>query len=106
MKEPPWLTAKVDQRLAEIRAGGALELARDQHPLIMTFLDEGDPEMSEEEREKWERTCDSCGRYCSPDGDLAFYTGHAQRIIDGHQVILAYGVCNDCRLADSERGTE
>lgn len=97
MAEPTWLTAKVDRRIAEIRAGGAFEIASDKQPVIMTFLDEGDPEMSKREREQWERTCDHCGRYCPGDGGMDFYAGHVRRDVDGRQVILAYGVCDDCR---------
>jgi Pyruvate/2-oxoacid:ferredoxin oxidoreductase delta subunit len=105
--EPPWLTAKIDQRISVIRAGGAFDIASEQQPIIATFLDEGDHEMTEKERVKWERTCDNCGRYC-PDGGMAFYTGHAGRIVNGRQVLLAYGVCDDCRLASTptEKGTK
>jgi len=102
--EPAWLTAKVDARIAEIRKGGAFDLAESVQPIVMTFLDEGSPHMTDEERERWERTCDNCERYC-PEGGMAFYTGHVLRMEEGRQVILAYGVCDDCRRA-TERGTE
>lgn len=95
--EPPWLTAKVDRRLAELKAGGAFEIAIDQAPIIMTYLDEGDAKMSPQARQQWERTCDNCGRYCPEVGGMAFYTGHAMRLVDQRQVLMTYGVCDDCR---------
>ena len=94
--EPPWLTEKVDRRLAQIELSGAFEL--DTKAVIATYLAEGDDQMSEEERTRWERTCDSCGRYCSVDSGIDFYTGFASRIVKGRQVLMAYGVCDDCRL--------
>jgi hypothetical protein len=96
--EPPWLTAKIDRRLAEIRARGAFEVAAETQPIIMTFLDEGHPDMTDEDRQRWERTCDNCGRYCEPHGEMTFYTGHALRVVDGRQVLMAYGVCDECKL--------
>lgn len=101
--EPAWLTAKIDQRIQLMRDSGAFEIASESQPLIFSFLDEGDHEMTPEEFRVWERTCDNCGRYCPPTGDMAFYTGHAGREIEGRQVILAYGVCDDCRPANHER---
>lgn len=103
--EPAWLTAKVDARLAEIKEAGGFLISAEQQPIIMTFLDEGDPDMTEEEQERWERTCDNCGRYCPTVGGMAFYTGHVLRFVEDRQVLMAYGVCDDCRLA-TQRGTE
>ena len=108
--EPPWLIAKVDRRIAEIRDGGAFEIAGDNKPIIATFLDEGDHEMTAEEHEKWERTCDGCGQYCPTGEDgINFYTGHTGRIINGRQVLLTYGVCENCKTVienDNQKGTE
>lgn len=97
--EPAWLTAKIDQRIQLMRDKGAFEIASESQALIFSFLDEGDHEMTPAEFARWERTCDRCHRYCPPDGGMAFYTGHAMREIEGRQVILAFGVCDECKEA-------
>jgi hypothetical protein len=102
---PPWLVAKVDQRLELMIQHGALAIARESGaPMIMTFLDEGSPGMSEEERERWERTCDRCGEYIPDDGE--FYTGHMNRTIEGIQIFMAFGVCGSCKAEHHQKGTE
>lgn len=105
--EAPWLQAKVDQRVQFMVEHGALDMARESGgKFVMSFLDEGKEDMTEEERERWERTCDNCGRYIPPEperpGYTDFYTGYTQRIIDGVQIVLAFGVCGTCK-EDSER---
>ena len=93
---PPWLVEKVEKRINLIVSQGAVVYAKKSGaPFIMTFLDEGDPEMTDEERERWERTCDNCGRYIPEDGE--FYTGHMARIVDDVQIMIAFGVCGICR---------
>lgn len=103
-KEPGWLIEKVDQRIALIRQSGAFEVAAEEQPLIFSFLDEGDHEMTSEELERWERTCDHCGKYVPDQGTETFYTGHVARTIEGRQVILAFGVCGTCKA--NQKGTE
>ncbi len=102
---PPWLKAKVEQRLAFLIEHGALDVARESGaPFIMTFLDEGDPDMTAAERERWERTCDGCGRYIPGDGE--FYTGHIKRDIEEVQVLMAFGVCGECKAAYDQKGND
>lgn len=93
-QEPAWLTAKVDQRLALIQTAMLAAADSTDPDFVMTYLDEGG-QMSDEERERWERTCDNCGRYCAANDD--FWTGHVLRQVEGRQVMLAFGVCADCK---------
>lgn len=102
--EPPWLTALVDQRMALMKSKGVFEIAEDTKPMIFTHVTEPAPGVTSRARDEWERTCDNCGRYCRPEskgGGMEFYTGHVVRNVEGRQVLLAYGVCNDCRLAST-----
>lgn len=99
-KEPPWLSAAVDQRIAFMRDKmGELGWAmiRKQLALLMTPLTEPDEGSSPEEIARWERTCDNCGAFV-PDGEL-FYTGQLVREFHGEQVILIFGVCPVCKEA-------
>ena len=101
---PTWLVEKVEQRIDLITSQGALAFAKESGaPFIMTFLDEGDPEMTDEERERWERTCDNCGRYVPDEGE--FYTGHIARIVEDVQIMIAFGVCGICKH-NPTKGTE
>ena len=92
---PAWLAAKVEARVALIAAGVTAAARETDAQVVMTYLDEGKAEMTDEERRRWERTCDNCQRYC-PDED-EFYTGHVVQMIDGRQVLIAFGVCGICR---------
>lgn len=108
-EHPAWVTAMVDQRIALMIEKGALDQAREAGSnLVFSFLNEGDHEMSKEELDHWERTCDHCGRYIpedAPDGPDGFYTGHLTRTVEGIQIILAFGVCGTC-TKNPTKGTE
>lgn len=96
--EPLWLVIKVDQRVAFMVEHGALDIARQSGAMVvMSFVDEGPEHMTKVERERWERTCDGCGTYISEDGE--FYTGHMSRTIEDVNIMLAFGVCGDCKRA-------
>lgn len=108
--EAPWLSAMVDQRVALMVEKGALDIARENGTLfVMSLLDEGNDEMSDEERERWERTCDNCGRYIpvdAVDGPDGFYTGYTSRTVEGIQIMLAFGVCGTCKEAHTMKENE
>lgn len=108
--EAPWLSAKVDQRVALMVEHGALDIARENGTLfVMSLLDEGDEEMTSEELERWERTCDNCGRYIPPGatpGENGFYTGYTTRTVEDVQIMLAFGVCGTCKEAHTKKGNE
>jgi hypothetical protein len=94
--EPAWLRLALDIRLAAILAvAGGVGPFR-EFGFVMTTLTEPDEEASDEERERWERTCDHCGRYFSDEEE--FYTGHASRIVEDVQILIAFGVCPECRV--------
>jgi hypothetical protein len=95
--EPVWLTTKIERRLDVIRDGMMAAARNTGAQFVMTYLDEPDPGATDAERDRWERTCDNCGRYCPPDGEWDFWTGHVVREIDGRQVMIAFGVCAVCR---------
>ena len=110
--EAPWLQAKVDQRIEFMVRHGALDIARENGTRFVTsYLDEGEEEMTKEERERWERTCDSCGRYVPPEPGADredydnFYTGYTARTVEDVKIMLAFGVCGTCKNL-SERKTD
>jgi hypothetical protein len=92
MSEPAWLTARVDQRLA-LMSDSALDAASAN--LVLTPLTEPDEDASPAVRQRWDRTCDNCRRYC-PD-DEPFFTGNLVRTWRGTPVIVVFGVCPDCK---------
>jgi hypothetical protein len=95
-REPAWLTAMLDQRLALIK-----ETVEDPNTafglmnMVMTPLTEPREGATQEEYERWDQTCDNCGAYVP--GEL--FTGHVVRFLDAVQVIVSFGVCTPCREA-------
>lgn len=66
-------------------------------PLIVTPLTEPPEGASPKQYDKWDRTCDCCGRHCPWPRD--FYTGHVQRNTKtGLLVIISFGVCKEHRV--------
>lgn len=93
IQEPPWLLAKVDQRLALIRPGLELAELMGDTTVVMTTLTEPPPNATPEQAKRWDRTCDCCGEYCP----TTLWTGHVQRVEFGSQVIIVFGVCPTCK---------
>ena len=112
--EAPWLQAKTDERVELMVKAGALNVARESGTaFLMSLLDEGSEDMTEEEQEQWERTCDNCGRYIPPETNpgvggyyAEFYTGYTTREVDGVQIMLAFGVCGTCKESDEGNETD
>jgi len=98
---PPWLTAKVESRLAELAFAAGLDpaLLADK-PIIMTTLTEPE-EDTKEAVDVWERTCDKCGRYIPENGEEMFYTGQIMQELLGRPVLIMFGVCDRCRIEDT-----
>lgn len=93
MTDPPWLTAKIDQRLKLLEV--VTEATHGSHDMIMTPLTEPATD-SKLSAEHWERSCDNCGRF-TPKGVVGFYTGHTVRLLPrGVRVFIMYGVCSKC----------
>lgn len=93
MSEPAWFISRVDQRVALVQdvVGGKWPFPT----VVLTPLTEPPESATQEQRLRWERTCDNCGTHC-PQG-TAFYTGHVSRELpDKRQVIITFGVCKSC----------
>lgn len=96
-KEPAWFINLIDQRLALIEH--ALGGRTSGYAIIVNPLTEPPESATPEEREKWERTCDRCGKY-TPPHVLKFHSGtRMTELRDGTQVVIMFGFCSDC-LAD------
>lgn len=98
---PPWLRALVDQRLAAVRNTLGNRWSIGQPPVIMTPATEPREGATEEEFNRWDRTCDSCGTYVPPPGK--FFTGHHATEWKKFQIIVSFGVCEDCKRRDEQR---
>jgi hypothetical protein len=96
----PWLTARVDQRLALVRQAVGAAPAAERPTIVMTPLTEPPEGGDDATYQRWDRSCDSCGKWC-PIGD--FYTGHVMRTVGEVQVFITFGVCPECKERD-ERG--
>jgi hypothetical protein len=98
-REPAWLTAMIDQRMAlmEEHLGNPANVPAN---VVMTPLTEPEEDATNADRERWERTCDNCGTYC--DNDTPFYTGSTVRMRGNVQVIFMFGVCAPCKEAGDE----
>lgn len=93
--EPAWLLAKVDQRLALMKeALGELGIRRlkSYTGVIITPVSEPAEDASLAEYERWEHSCDNCGKYC-PD---SMWTGTVERELSGARVYISFGACPTC----------
>ena len=95
---PPWLIAAVDQVVA--RMAHQLGVPVDstdtplaQYGLIMVPLKEPHEGATAKDFERWERTCDNCGKVCI---DEPFWSGAYQRPAWGALLLIGYGACKDC----------
>ncbi len=86
---PAWLTAAVDQRVALLTESGALSALQEAKLVVTTLKDP--PEDTKEALDKWERTCDCCGKDCRNED---FYTSHVSKDVGLFQVVITYGVCS------------
>lgn len=96
-REPSWLTAAADQRLAKMRSHGVQNDVKGmaKKPLISTPLTEPVAGATHEQYERWDRSCDNCGTFVPIGTNL--YTGHVFRDLDGLQVVVTFGMCADCK---------
>lgn len=102
IKEPPWLSSKVDQRFALLRHRVDTDEV-DADTLVMVMLTEPPEGSSLLTKARWERSCDNCGTYCPPqesaDESTNFYVGHCVRRLYGAPVAFVFGTCARCRGA-------
>lgn len=96
--EPPWLTAKADQRLALLEhRSKALAITKfmGSYDLLMMPLTEPPEFAAENDVRRWDRTCDGCNQW--QNSFAKFYTGFVQRTTSwGQQVTFTYGACHSC----------
>ena len=100
-REPAWLVAKVDQRLALMQqaTGGPGLFELDDKTVVLLTLTEPGPGATPADFERWDKTCDNCGHYCPS----SLYTGHVTREWGKIQAIITFGVCPSCKeVSDRE----
>ena len=49
---------------------------------------------SPEDRQRWARSCDRCGVYVAPGGEL--YAGSEDLLVQGRHVIVPWALCRTC----------
>lgn len=89
-----WVVPMVNAFMAEHQVELANAMKATSSNIVVTFLNEPADSATPEEREKWERTCDNCGRYC-PD-DEQFYSAMALRPLLNGRVEITFGSCLGC----------
>lgn len=88
---PSWLTAAVDQRLAlinDIKKSSPLP----GFDIIIVQLTHPPDDVTPEQFEVWDHSCDNCGKLCEND----LRTGHYQASVDGQKVAVTFGCCTSC----------
>jgi hypothetical protein len=91
---PRWLTTAADLRIGFMleQMGGDVP---EGYPFILTPLTEPPEHFTDEERERWERTCDNCGKFCPEDTE--FYTGAIGReVTEDTRIEIMFGACPAC----------
>jgi hypothetical protein len=95
IKEPPWLTAAVDERLAlmQEKTGGIKRLAEASGGVIvMTFLTEPREHATSAEIRRWEHSCDNCQKHSVTENR----GGYTERLVDDIRVVFSFGACEKC----------
>lgn len=94
LKEPPWLLAKVDQRVAEMKDAISSSKAFEILGADMLVMPLSEPRegATRQQMQMWEKTCDNCEKYC-PGG---LNTGFVRREWDGHPLQIFFGACPRC----------
>jgi hypothetical protein len=65
--------------------------------LILTPLTEPKEDATDDDRIRWDRSCDNCGVFCGKTRD--FWTGSVTRYLGKTQVVLTFGTCTNCKQA-------
>lgn len=95
VKEPPWVTALLDQRIQALKTGEwkGHGMFNDIAKVVVVPLRDKPEEVDSEE---WERTCDNCGTYCPPGPEDSFYSGMIEKLVNDLRLIFFYGMCPEC----------
>jgi hypothetical protein len=93
-KEPAWLLAKVDQRLALMREklGDEGITLLGLADVVITPLTEPPENATQQQIATWDKSCDNCGRLCP----TRLVTGQVVRMLDKIQVTFFFGACPRC----------
>lgn len=90
-REPAWLTAAADQRLALAdESVGSTAFIKGLTVIMMTLTDPADE--SPEAFARWDKSCDNCGKYL-PD---LLVNAHIERSLYDKPVVIVLGACADC----------
>jgi hypothetical protein len=92
-KEPAWLLAKTDQKLADMRDNLTADRLAGFKAVLIPLFDPA-PGVDDTGGGRWDRTCDNCGKYC-PDG-TPYFVGQTKREMHGKSVFLTFGACSEC----------
>ena len=92
-KQPAWLTAAIDQRLALVLDNLRGFVADGVPTIVYTPLTEAEDETSEAHA-LWDKSCDNCRKFM---GDQLVH-GHSQykRNSLNVLVVITFGACRDC----------
>jgi hypothetical protein len=93
LHEPAWLTDKVNQLIERMKAEGASAEVFEAAgvPFVMTFLTEPGEGAGPIEFERWEMTCDNCGKVSNE-----LRPGAIRRIAFGVRLEITFGICAEC----------
>ena len=98
--EAPWLMAKVDQRIAEMKAAitrtEAVKLVGAD--ILVTPLTEPREHATRQQMQMWENTCDNCGTFVITGLPTIAYV---EREWDGLPVYVFFGSCANCPAGTS-----
>lgn len=93
LHEPAWLTDKVNVLIERMKKEGASAEVFEAAglPFVMTFLTEPEEGASPIDFERWEMTCDNCGKVSNQ-----LCPGAVRRIAFGVRLEITFGVCSEC----------
>ena len=93
LHEPAWLTDKINQLIERMKEQGASAEIFEAAglPMVMTFLTEPEEGAGPIDFERWEMTCDGCGKVTNQ-----LRPGQVRRIAFGVRLEITFGVCSDC----------
>lgn len=97
--EPPWLQAKVDQKIAHLQASIPTEMLLLTH-IVVTPLTEPPPGSNQFLKRAWDKMCDNCNTY-----DKHIVCGRVEQdwaieLPNGRthygMYVIVWGSCSDC----------